>query len=95
VLRIYKTLFSEETVLMEQDWNAVKHLADRYLCIKRKNGSVDNYWQLDSERKELVPLKDHSGRIIGYGVWLWAYMNIEYPHRLKIRPISELLALNP
>jgi len=82
-------------LLMEQSWNNVVHLASRNLRILRRNGKVDDFWQLDTERKQLVPLKDHNGNITGYGVWLWAYMNREYPHELKIRSISELLKLNP
>jgi hypothetical protein len=80
---------------MEQNWDDVKHLAGRNLCICMSDGSVEDFWQLDTERRELVPLRDYSGNITGYGVWLWSYMNIEFPRELKIRPISELLSFNP
>jgi len=75
--------------------SCVGHLSDRELCIRLKSGSIQNFWRLDTTRKELVPLNDHHGKITGYGVWLWAYMNTEYPREIKMRSISELLKLNP
>jgi len=77
-----------------KSWNDVEHLKDRELRIHRKNGTVQDFWRLDLEHKDLVPLRDYRGHITDYGVWLWAYMNSEYPHRLKLRSISELLELN-
>jgi len=75
--------------------DCIKHLEGRELCIRRRNGTVQNFWQLDLNYKELVPLRDYSGNITDYGVFLWAYMNSAYPHKLKVRSISELLELNP
>ena len=78
-----------------QRWEDVAHLAGRDLRIYMSDGSIKDYWQLDTENKDLWPLKNSHGKIVGYKVWLWAYMNCEYPRELKMRSISELLELNP
>jgi hypothetical protein len=80
--------------VIKQSWKDVEHLSDCELRIMRSNGSIDDYWRLDLENKNLVPFKDHNGRIVEYGVYLYAFMNLEYPRESKIRPISELLKLN-
>jgi len=84
----------EGNFYLKQSWKDVEHLSDYQLCIKRSNGSIDDYWRLDLENKNLVPYKDSYGKIVEYGVYLYKFMNLEYPKEYKIRPISELLKLN-
>ncbi len=74
---------------------SIQHLVGRELRVRQDDGSITGYWNLDESRKDLVPFFDHTGEVVEYGVWVWKYMNLEFPQEFEICLISDLLELNP